>query len=1185
MSSRWTDLRYALGLSFYLTLYSSASMIVYYFGPYLGLTGYAERFILIGLILLTWPFAILIGYFRKRKEKREQKALEAADASSSPKAARAELSAPARTYEELTRSAEEAVQWLRSTKLAAAKNSDAVYSLPWFLVSGLPESGKTSLLLSAGLDFQALPSQRRADQNIVRPTRDCEWRVTDSSVLIDTAGRYQTEGPDQDEWSALIELLKKHRKNRPLDGMVIAVSAVRVLSFSEPEIEQQAKTLRARLDEVIRRAQNRFPVYLVFTHLDKIKGFEDFFRPFTRAERAQVWGATIPLDQSQNAHALFDVEFDYLYDALMRRRLVRLGAPARADEQLRVFDFPLFFGETRRKLGLFASALFRPNPFSEKPLMRGFYFTGTPSNGKPSAGAPSRAGASEPDGEAEQVQTAGEGYFTEHFFKDVLMRDKDLAASFQTAEQNPHRLRNILLGVGAALLLTLSIGMIVSFVGNKILIRDAVARASEVERIKTADIGKDLLKKDATSVRVELEALEELREVLADLDDYDRNSPPLYLRFGLYSGDGINSDLREIYFDSMTQRFFKPTVAAMEADLRAFTSGAVAQGAGPSLIADAGDAPAAATAEDSLGRYYDLLKAYLMLSNPERVEPTFLSNQLSDYWKRSAPPDMRLASEEQLKFYSRQAGRDDAPTHKPDDRLVAEARRKLAAYPAVNRIFKQMTSEIDVKVKPVTLEGVIQDRGRGVLAGSYAVPGSFTLSGYRDYWGEALETAAEEISKDDWVMGPQAATSRDQSADLTRLQSMYFREYTSQWQKFIKGVSVRPYRSKDDAIEAFKVLSASDSPMELLMVEVERNTNLSADEGGGLINWIKGFFSSTSESSAGTTEVEKEFRPLTPFVAGEDKKESAPASQYRAALRRVLDSLESKSEDQLQQAAKSFITGKDEIGLQKAEQDVSRLLDTFKTAAASDAARLLKQPLDNLRAMFYGGGYEQIDKGWREQIYPKARSLETGFPFTASQSQTPVTDLARFLNPANGQLTLFINDKLATSFEEAQGQWKLKESGAVKLSDAFVNYLNNARRLRDALFPTGGQQPEVSYELILQPVPGTDVMIDIDGTSVQARGTAPGSAKFQWPARAGTSGAKISVIKPGATPASLNFPGEWGLFQMFEAGSPTRTGDNQYQLSWNVGSTPVRALLRPSSATSPFELRLFTQMRAPQGPN
>jgi len=48
--------------------------------------------------------------------------------------------------------------------------------------------------------------------------------------------------------------------------------------------------------------------------------------------------------------------------------------------KLQIFDFPMRFGETRTKLGLFASALFRPNPFSESPLLRGFYFTANVAN-------------------------------------------------------------------------------------------------------------------------------------------------------------------------------------------------------------------------------------------------------------------------------------------------------------------------------------------------------------------------------------------------------------------------------------------------------------------------------------------------------------------------------------------------------------------------------------------------------------------------------------------------------------------------------------------------------------------------------------------------------------------------------------------------------------------------------------
>jgi len=158
-------------------------------------------------------------------------------------------SAPQRVYEELTRGAEEAVQWLRSTRLSSSKSNDALYALPWYIVAWSRASGKTSLVLASGLDFHALPSQRRAEMKIVRPTHHVEWRVTDSAVLLDTSGRYQSDGPARDEWIALTETVKKHRSNRPLDGALVAVNAALLLQSNDTDIEQQAKTLRARLDK------------------------------------------------------------------------------------------------------------------------------------------------------------------------------------------------------------------------------------------------------------------------------------------------------------------------------------------------------------------------------------------------------------------------------------------------------------------------------------------------------------------------------------------------------------------------------------------------------------------------------------------------------------------------------------------------------------------------------------------------------------------------------------------------------------------------------------------------------------------------------------------------------------------------------------------------------------------------
>jgi type VI secretion system protein ImpL len=1004
---------------------------------------------------------------------------------------------------------------------------------------------------------------------IVRPTRHCDWRITDAAVLLDTAGRYQSDGPTREEWVALHETLKQYRSNRALDGFLIAVNAARLIQSNETEIEQQAKVLRARLDETIQMVRARFPVYLVFTHLDELDGFEEFFRD--GRSPGEVWGATIPLEKAANAHALFDAEFDHLYQSLLSRRLLRLGISASPTTQLKIFDFPLRFAATRSKLGLFTSALFRPNPFSESPLLRGFYFTATmPARSEPKP---------QTDGEERVPEAVGSSFFVSRFFKEVVLRDKDLAASFQASQKKPPRTNGILLTLAMILVIALLVGSAVSFITNRKLIADATERGQRMDEITRADFGKDVLKKDPTAARVEVETLDALREQLVTLEA----GPPIYMRFGLYAGNDIAPYLRTIYFDAVEERFKKPTVAALEKDLRNFAAGQPSATITTISSTTTSEQPATPSEEDILGRHYDLLKAYLMLSDASRVEPTFLASTVADYWKRTAPPDTEILSLQDLDFYARQLVREDAPHIRADDNLVTDVRRKLAAYPPVNRFYKRVVTEINAKTSPINLDSILEGRGRGVLAGTYTVPGSFTINGYRDHMKSTIDNAGEEISKDDWVMGSAAVnTNQAQATDISKLQAMYLRDYTDQWRKFLRGVSVQPFKTKDDAVEGLRVLSATDSPIELVMSEVARNTNLSKKpESTGVWGWIKSWFTSETDEMGGTTEVEKEFRPLFQFVASADKKASSPMSQYRAELRRVLEPLEGATENQLQQTASALLTGKDDLGLQKAEQAVSSLLEAFKTAAATDTAALLKQPLQNLRGFLYGGGFEQILTTWNQQVYPKARAIESGYPFTDS-GEASVSDLSSFLNPVNGQFTQFFNKNLATSFDDAQGQWKLKESGAIRFSDEFVKYINNLRRLRESLFANGGQQPEVGYDLTLQPAGDSDVVIEIDGTRLEVRGTSAQSAKFIWPARSGSSGARITVLPSSGETAERTFPGTWGLFKMIDAGSRGLSDSAQFDLVWNVGNTQVRAKLRAGSANNPFLRSLFRNLHAPQ---
>lgn len=1189
MSAQINQIKSLLGVSAILSFYGIASIGVWFLGSQFGLSVTME-IVLIALLLATLPFVLLFAYMRRKREAKDQPAVAAApQLTDSAKQPAQQLVAPIGTYTDVTNGAEEAAQWLKSTRLGSASKSDnALYALPWFLVTGPPASGKTSFVLSSGFNFHALPSQQGSDLQVIRPTRNCEWRITDSAVLLDTTGRYQTESSARDEWSALIETIKKYRGARPLDGLLLAVSAEQLTRLKDTEIEQQAKLLRMRVDEVLQRTKARFPVYLVLTHIDAVEGFRDFFASFGREERAQVWGATIPLQQAANAHALFDTEFDHLYDTLMHRRLVRLNTQLPPGQSMRIFNFPPRLGAVRGKLGLFASTLFRPTPFSESPLLRGFYFTANLNNSRRGNNTDARGGAASAplaQNAGDEARLLGEGFFIDRFFKEVLLGDKDIAASFQAQKRRPHYLRNALIGLAAALLLFIAAGAIVSFFKNRQLIAEAVQHGTDVISIATQDQDKDPTKKPPAESRLEIEAVENLRSTLAKLDKYEREGRPLDLRFGFYTGNELSEKLRPIYFDSISRRFFKKTFRALEEDLRKFVAPTTAS-VGTQSAAPASDV---AAAEDTLDRHYDLLKAYLMLGDPSKVEPTFLIDQLDDYWTQFAPPDQKSAALRQLDFYAKQAHRDDAPHDKPNDLLVSQAKKKLERYPPANRYYKRITTETNAKAAPVNLNTILQGSGGGVLSGTHTVPGSFTIEGYRKYMIAAMASANEAMSGDDWVLqGARSNDAKGESVDIEKLKSMYFRDYADQWREFLKNTSVTEYKNRNDAIEALESISKTDSPMQRVLETVVRNTNISAEqESTGFVGWVKSFFAGKDEAdvAAPTNAVEEAFRPLFQFAPAKSTKETPPISKYLGVIAVVQESVVSASNEQLIQTGKGLSTGKDGIGLQKGEQNIAKLLDGFKTPAAIDAAALLKQPLGNLRALVYVNDYEQIKNNWRDQIYQNAKAIESGFPFTEG-GESSVADLTRYLNPSDGQLTTFFKTQLDSSFEEAQGQWKPKETSPFKFSDEFVNYLNSARRLREALFSQAGAL-EVSYEMTLQPTPGADVVMQIDGQTIEAR-DAPSPMKLIWPARTGTStGAIIKVVPTGDqitdAPPQQSYPGRWGLFRMFWAGAPTKGSEGQLELKWTVGDVPVRATLRPDSVNNPFESNLFKTLHAPQG--
>ncbi len=254
--------------------------------------------------------------------------------------------------------------------------------MPWYVIVGPPATGKTTALRQSGLNF---PIDLTDDLQGVGGTRNCDWFFSENAVLIDTAGRYvqQESQPDVDaaEWLGFLDLLKKHRGRRALNGVIVALS-IDVLSEGDEAIKAHGRKIRRRLAELNERLEIRLPVYLMLTKADLIKGFEAFFGGLSTASREQVWGTTFALDARVDAKTI-EREITTLATELEKRLVPRLEDEDKLAERAEIFRFPAQLQSLSEPIQVLVEAMFGESRYEEAAWLRGLYLTSATQEGAP----------------------------------------------------------------------------------------------------------------------------------------------------------------------------------------------------------------------------------------------------------------------------------------------------------------------------------------------------------------------------------------------------------------------------------------------------------------------------------------------------------------------------------------------------------------------------------------------------------------------------------------------------------------------------------------------------------------------------------------------------------------------------------------------------------------------------------
>ncbi len=266
-----------------------------------------------------------------------------------------------------------------------------LYQLPWYVIIGAPGSGKTTALANSGLQFPLADRFGKTALRGIGGTRNCDWWFTNEAVLLDTAGRYTTQESEQvqdaGEWLEFINLLRKYRRRQPINGVIITISISDLLSQSAEASRQQAVNLRQRLSELHEQLGIRFPVYVMVTKADLLKGFRAWFADYDKAQRDQIWGFTLPWEQTK--HADYDLMGNFQQEFSLLQQRLDAGLPETmlkehdAKTRAEAYLFPQEFAALRPLLADYLSTVFARSNFETEFSPRGIYFASGTQEGMP----------------------------------------------------------------------------------------------------------------------------------------------------------------------------------------------------------------------------------------------------------------------------------------------------------------------------------------------------------------------------------------------------------------------------------------------------------------------------------------------------------------------------------------------------------------------------------------------------------------------------------------------------------------------------------------------------------------------------------------------------------------------------------------------------------------------------------
>jgi type VI secretion system protein ImpL len=1130
------------------------AVVIWYAGPlfsfadYVPLESVNARIVLFLLIVALW--AALKVLKRLRAYRAGDRLVAAVVRQASPRDER-----PSAEAVQLRERFESGVATLKQSR----RGGHSLYDLPWYIIIGAPGSGKTTALLNSGLKF---PLEQRMGKGALRGvggTRNCDWWFTDEAIFLDTAGRYTTQDSDAESdaagWSEFLSLLKKYRTRRPLNGIILTISAQDLITQGARGREIHVEAARRRLNEVYQQLNIQLPVYVMVTKCDLVAGFMEYFDDLAQEGRAQVWGVTFPYDQTLNGEAtqMFPAEFDQLMARLNARVFARVEEDRDVRRRSRIFAFPQQMAALRDTLAEFVAEVFTSTRLDQQILLRGVYLTSGTQEGTPIdrlLGAIGRRYGVAPEAVAPPTGR-GKAYFVERLLKEVMLAESGLAGVNRRLELKKAGLQ---LAAYAALALVAVLGILafsVSYNRNRAFIDETAGELKKFQETHPPAA--------ATAPEALLPRLNALRGVV-DVANRYRNDTPWSMRWGLFQGTSLGNSARMAYVHELDSTLLPRVAARIEERL-------VEYGSQPEKL-------------------YEYLKAYLMLGEPRHLSKDHLQFVANLEWNASDNADPDAAAALSRHFKSLLDYGESLSPIAMNKQLIAQARNTIGRasiptliYSRLKRVYREDTARqvhLDIAAG-IGAEKVLRRKGASL---SQPVPSFFTRAVFPEVATKQVPDLVKGFADDDWVWGDGGSAARGALKLSGNVVDLYEQDYITTWDGVLNDVQLAPFGSPAEAADALAILSAPTSPLRALYGIVSENTLLVqagpappatgaagaaaaagkaiTDKLGPATNALGGLFGDGGKAprTPGTL-VTAHFQPIHRLMSGD------PAPIDGILLR-------------LGQVEQQLRTMKGVTSLQDPQlQDILRSLKQETAGMPPVIQSLASQVGQKAEGTVVEGAASELETRYVREMQRDCAQIVTGrYPFTPGGStDIPLRDFANLFGYGVG-FDRFFKENLEPLVDRSQTPWTWKSGAGAQAPRGILEQFERAQLIRDQFFKKGSGEFETKFFLTVAEVDTSSIRfaLDLDANRFEYK-PPPQPMIAVWPGSVPTATSITWFERYGGTPRT-QFTGTWAWFRLLDSAHQER--ENEVRTSYTFqgpNGHRARIVVEAPSIVNPFSNR------------